>query len=146
MNKYTKLKNKQQTEMNAFPLGAAFSNQQFSDMMSKWGLTETDTDKIYSIGGGCFIRKSDSETFHDMLDRFAEEIAAAIAEDSTGDGFIRDMFYAELANHEYCITYDLTDTLYALGLTVEQINADKRLLHGFKKAEKQYLKDSKVWL
>lgn len=51
------------------------------------------------------------------------------------------MFYTELANHEYCITYDLTDTIYALGLSVDEINADKRLLHGLNKAVKQYLKD-----
>jgi hypothetical protein len=150
MNRYTALKDRQQKELNAFPLGAAFGNQQFAEMMYemmyKWELTETDTDKIYSIGSGCYLRRSDSQAFHEMLERFDREIAAEIAGDPTGDGFIRDMFYAELANHEYCITYDLTDTLYALGLTLEQINADKRLVRGLQKAEKQYLKDSKARL
>jgi hypothetical protein len=65
----------------------------------------------------------------------------AIAADATGDGFIYDMFYDELANHEYCITYDLDETLDALNLTAEQVNADKRLLHGLNKAEKSYLKN-----
>ena len=50
------------------------------------------------------------------------------------------MFLSELANHEYCITYDLEDTLNALGFTIEEINADKRLLHGLKKAKQDYLK------
>ena len=140
MNKYTQLQNRQQTEMNAFPLGAAFSKKQFAEMMHAWGLTETDTDKIYSIGGGCYIRKSDCKTFHEMLDRHDRERREAIAADATGDGYIQDMFYTELADHEYCITYDLTDTLYALGLSVDDINADKRLLHGLQKAEKEYLK------
>lgn len=146
MNRYTALKDRQQKELNAFPLGAAFGNRQFAEMMYKWELTETDTDRIYSVSSGCYLRRSDSQAFHEMLERFDREIAAEIAGDPTGDGFIRDMFYAELANHEYCITYDLTDALYALGLTVDQINADKRLLHGLKKAEQQYLKDSKAWL
>lgn len=141
MNKYTELKNKQQEEVNAFPLGAAFSKEQFAEMMRKWGLTEDDTDKIYSIGGGCYIRKSDHTAFHEMLDRHDRERKAAIAADTTGDGYIYDMFYTELANHEYCITYDLEETLYALGLSIDEINADKRLIRGLNKAVKQYLKD-----
>lgn len=140
MNAYKQLKDKHQKEMDAFPLGAAFSNQQFIEMMQKWGLTENDADKICSIGGGCFIRKSDKDAFFEMLDRFEKERKAAIAADKTGDGYIYDMFRYELANHEYCYTYDEEDTLDALNLTEEQINADKRLLHGFEKARKDYLK------
>lgn len=89
MNSYQILKDKQQKEMNAFPLGAAFSNKQFAEMMQKWGLTIDDTDKILSIGGGCYIRKSDRDTFHSMLDRFEKERNDAIAADKTGYGFIR---------------------------------------------------------
>ena len=36
--------------------------------------------------------------------------------------------------------YDYEDTFDALGLTAEQVNADKRLLHGLRKATKEYLK------
>lgn len=140
MNKYEELKTRQEKEMNAFPLGACFSKQQFEEMMTKWGLTTTDTDKIYSLGGGCYIRKSDHTAFHEMLKRFKKERSEAIAADTTGDGFIYDMFLSELANHEYCITYDLEETLDVLNLTIEQINADKRLLHGLQKARKEYLK------
>ena len=128
--------------MNAFPLGAAFSDKQFEEMMQKWGLTVNDADKICSIGGGCFIRKSDKAAFFEMLDRFKKEREDAIAADKTGKGYIYDMFLYELANHEYCITYDLTDTLDALNLTAEQVNEDKRLLHGLNKAVKEYLKNS----
>ena len=60
---------------------------------------------------------------------------------SDSEGFIKDMFLYELANHEYCITYDLEDTLDALCLTVDEINSDKRLLRGLEKALSQYLKD-----
>lgn len=141
MNTYKQLKDKHQKEMDAFPLGAAFSNDQFAKMMQGWGLTVDDTDKICPIGAGCFIRKSDKEAFFNMLKRFKDETNAAIAADTTGDGFIYDMFYYELANHEYCITYEYDETFEALGLTEEQIFADKRLLHGLKKAEKDYLKN-----
>ncbi len=145
MNKYEELKNRQQKEMNAFPLGACFSNKQFEEMMQKWGLSVNDTDKIYSIGGGCYIRKIDHTAFHEMLNRFEKEMSDAIAADKTGDGFIYDMFLSELANHEYCITHDLEETFDALDLTVNQINADKRLLHGLKKALKAYLKKAEEY-
>ena len=63
MNTYEQLKSKHQKEMDAFSLGAAFSNKQFKEMMQKWGLTVDDTDKICSIGAGCFIRKTDKKPF-----------------------------------------------------------------------------------
>ena len=141
MNTYEEMKNRQQKEFDAFPMGAAFSNKQFEEMMQKWGLTINDTDKICSIGGGCYIRKTDIESFLALINKTAAELKNAITADLTGDGFIFDMFVYELANHEYCITYDLDDTLDALGLTIEEIKADKRLHYGLNKAIKHYLKN-----
>ena len=141
MNTYEEMKNRQQKEFDAFPMGAAFSNKQFEEMMQKWDLTVNDTDKICSIGGGCYIRKTDIESFLALINKTAAELKNAITADLTGDGFIFDMFVYELANHEYCITYNLDDTLDALGLTIEEIKADKRLHYGLNKAIKHYLKN-----
>lgn len=55
MYKYTykQLKDKQQTEINKFPIGAAFNDKQFYEMMQKWGLTVNDTDnRVQTIYGG----------------------------------------------------------------------------------------------
>ena len=117
MNACKQLKDKHQNEMDAFPLGAAFSKEQFEKMMQGWGLTVNDVDKICSLGCGCFIRKSDKERFLEMSARFKKEMQDAIAADKTGDGFIYEMFLYELANHEYCITYDYEETFDALSLT-----------------------------
>ena len=143
MNAYQEMKDRQQKEFDAFPMGAAFSQQQFQNMMEKWGLTVNDTDKICSIGGGCYIRKADIAAFTTLINKTAAELKNAITADTTGDGFIFDMFVYELANHEYCITYDLEDTLDALGLTPEEVNADKRLSYALNKAIKHYLKNHK---
>lgn len=143
MNTYQILKDKQQAEFNKFPLRAAFSQKQFEEMMNKWNLTVDDTDKICSIGFGCYIRKDDKDAYLKMVKKHKQERLDAVANDKTGNGYIKDMFLYELANHEYCITYDLEDTLDALCLTVEQVNADKRLLNGLNKAIKQYLKNYK---
>lgn len=141
MNTYEEMKNRQQKEFDAFPMGAAFSKKQFEEMMQKWGLTINDTDKICSIGDGCYIKKADIESFLALINKTSVELKNAITSDLTGDGFIFDMFVYELANHEYCITYDLDDTLNALGLTIEEIKADKRLHYGLNKAIKHYLKN-----
>ena len=143
MNAYQEMKDRQQKEFDAFPMRAAFSQQQFQQMMEKWGLTLNDTDKICSIGGGCYIRKADIAAFTTLINKTAAELKNAITADTTGDGFIFDMFVYELANHEYCITYDLEDTLDALGLTPEEVNADELLKHGLNKAIKHYLKNYK---
>ena len=137
MNAYTKLKKKHQDEVNAFPMFFAFSQQQFDEGMKKLGLEPTDTDKIYKLGStGGFYRKSDSEALQEMFSRHVKEEADAIASDPTGDGYIYQMFNYELANHEYGYTWDPEPTLDALGMTMEQIEKDPRLLHGWNKAVK----------
>jgi hypothetical protein len=90
-NAYLALKRKHQEEVNNFPMMFAFSNKQFAEGMAKLGLTENDTDKIYSIGGGGYIRKTDSEALSEMFDRHNKEMKNAIDSDLTGEGFIFDM-------------------------------------------------------
>ncbi len=75
-----------------------------------------------------------------MTARHKAEMAAAIAEDQTGDGFICDMFSYELNNHEYSITYDTSDALEALGLTAAEVAADKRLQRGLALAHRQIMR------
>ncbi|MCK2000804.1 hypothetical protein MZM54_05300 [[Brevibacterium] frigoritolerans] len=129
-NTYSTLKQKHQEEVNNFPMGFAFSNKQFEEAMEKLGLTATDTDKVVSIGGGGFIRKTDSEALGEMWSRHKKEMKDAIDNDTTGDGFIYHMFSYELANHEYGYTGEIEPALDALGLTIDEINASESLLYG----------------
>lgn len=137
MNKYAELKNKIQEEVNNFPLGFAFSNEQFEKMKEELGVKEDS--ELLSIGAGGFIRKTDKDAFHELFNNKAKRFDEAIAEDKTGEGFIKDMFLYELANHEYCITYELDDTLDALDLTYEEVMSDERLLRGLTLAKNEYL-------
>lgn len=135
MNKYQELHDKQQAEVNAFPMFFAFNAKQFEEGMKSLGLKPNEVKKIYKLGNtGGFYRKSDAPAFHEMMMRHSKEKADAIAADPTGDGFIFDMFDYELSNHEYGYTHDPEPTLDALGLTMEQIKSDPRLFHGWKKA------------
>ena len=93
MNKYKELRDRQQAEVNALPLGFAFGKSQFDEMMRGWGLDpEKDLDKIVSIGAGGYIQKKDRSLMHETFDRHRRERKEAIAADQTGEGFIFDMF------------------------------------------------------
>jgi hypothetical protein len=140
-NAYAEMKKLQQERVNALPLMFAFSQQQFNEGMARLGLEPTDTHLITSIGAGGFIRKADVKLFHDTMEALEIEAQAAIDEDTDGTGFIKDMFLYELANHEYCITYDLEPTLDALNLTEDQVMEDPRLIKGLKLAREEYLRN-----
>lgn len=135
---YQQLNEKQQNEVNAFPIGAAFNKKQFEEMMTEWNLKPSDTDKICSIGNGVFIRKANIPAFEALITKFHNEMQEATDNDETGEGFVYQMFAYELANHEYCITYDLEETLDALGYTMEDIQNNTKLSNGLKKALKKY--------
>ena len=135
MNRYAELRNRQQEEFNALPLGFAFGQKQFDEMMRGWGLDpEKDVDKIYSIGAGGYVQKKDADLLHQTRERHDKEMAVANAEDKTGEGFIYEMFLYELENHEYGYTRDTDDTLDALGYTAEEVICDPRLKRGIEKA------------
>ena len=140
---YEQMKDRHQAEWNAFPLMFAFSSEQFDRGMSKLGLLPTDTDKIFRLGNtGGYYRKDDALALKEMTGRHSDELHAAIAADSTGEGFIYDMFSYELANHEYVITYSTDDALNALQLTTEQVQSNPALSHGLSLAIQAQLRGS----
>lgn len=129
---YKKMKDKHQREINEFPMFFAFTKKQFYEGMKKLGLDPSEEHKIYKLGGsGGFYKKSDATKLNEMFKRHEYEMKKAMEED---DDFIFDMFNYELSNHEYIYTHDVTDTLNALGLTVDEVKNDKRLIDALQKA------------
>lgn len=138
MNAYQTMKEKHQEEFNEFPMVFAFGQKQFDEAMQKLGLKPTETDKICSFGNtGGFYRKDDAHQLHEMFKRQDEERCQALVSD---ENFAFDMFYYELGNHEYSYTNDVTDTLNALGLTMNEVLENKNLARALDKACKA-LKD-----
>ena len=136
VNKYKLLKEKHQKEIEEFPMFFAFNQQQFNEGMLSVGLNPDDTAAIYKIGRtGGYFRKSDSKRFEDMMRRHGDERQKSIDGDTTGDGYIFDMFFYELCNHEYGYSGELSDTLDALGLSIDEINASPKLKYALNKAK-----------
>ena len=132
MNRYDEYRERTQKRYNEFPQGFAFSTKQLEEQMQKLGVT--DKSELVGIGHGGFIRKTDKQAYLNMVQEINKELETLIADDKDGSGFIFDMFYSELNNHEYSYTYDIEDTLNALGYTESDIQNDKRLANGLSKA------------
>ena len=135
MSKYSTFKKSKQQKVDEFPMMFAFSQEQLEEGKARLGVT--DNKELLSIGAGGFIRKSDREKFDNLFIQLDKELA----ENLNDDEFLYEAFLYELANHEYCYSWDLTDSLDVLGLTVEQVKSDDRMYSILKKAIVQYKED-----
>lgn len=132
METYKQMKDRHQAEVNALPLAFAFSHDRYLERLAAWNITEEEAEAgaILSIGAGGFIRATDEELVKSTFERIHDETEAAIAADTTGTGFIYEMFLYELNNHEFSYTQDTDDTLTALGFTEADINDNPALKAG----------------
>ena len=139
METYRQMKDRQQKEVNDFLKKYAFfafSKDQFEKGMKSLGLS--DTEKLCYLGySGGYILKEHVSEFAEMMKRFDEERAAAIADQEHGKEFALQMFRYELANHEYTYTLDFYETIEALGYSVDDINNNDRLLEALREAARQ---------
>ena len=137
-NAYAALIEKHTKDYEDFPFFYAFSKERFEAGMRKFGFEPNELDKIGVIGSlNAYYRRSDEPRLVEMLVRHGKEMQDAIDGDSTGEGFIFDMFSYELWNHEFSVTNDVSDALKALGMTEDEVNASEKMRHGLKLAIKK---------
>lgn len=142
MSKYLEIKNNNQKRFNDFSEKHiywifAFSNKEFDEKLKEHDLTKKD---IISIGAGGFIKREHRELYLNKLNELNN--CDPFEQIKHDDAEVKKAFIYELANHEYCITYNLDDALDALGITFEELENDERLLKIMIQAQKEYLKDS----
>lgn len=141
MIKYLELHKKNQELFNEFANDhliwiIAFSESKMIAELDKHNLKPED---VTSIGGGGFIRKSDIKLYNELYKKMSNVIAEI--KDNKQD--LKDAFIYELGNHEYCITYDLDDTLDALNLTREDLQNDPEMALLMNDAILEYLSNCK---
>ena len=139
METYQKLKARHENEVNALPLGFAFSEEQFEEMKLKLGVKENN--ELYRLGStGGILRKVDSELIHGTFKRHAEERRKAIfTETGINTEYVQSMFYYEMCNHEFGINWDgKAEVLSACDLNEKQLNSIPELNQAWNAAEKQY--------
>jgi hypothetical protein len=104
------------------------------------GLTVDDVDQVYKVPGGGFMKRSEFHLLPEMISRHHDEMQAAIDQDTSGTGFILDMFDYELGNHEFIITHDTGPALDHLGLSEKDIEKNPALENGLRLAIKEQRK------
>ena len=132
--KYTDLKMKQQDEFNKFPLMAAFNDKQFEEGMKQLGVKKVS--ELYSIGGGCYIRKKDSNKLQDLLNKQQKELKEFLKDDDN----LKDMFVYEMQNHEYQLTGDDEEVIRGCNLAYKTVMEDERMLDIYNQARAEFHK------
>lgn len=146
VNSYCEFRKEQDETLNEFlqlKTIVAFSKESLNDRMREKGISEDDFVKEWvQVVGGTFMRKSDIPRLEEIARESDLELRRRILDDLNGDGFILDMFYYELSNHEYCITKDSSETLEILGISEDEIRENPKLKKGFLNAIRYALEDS----
>ena len=136
---YDELRAKHQEKVNSLPMYFAFSDAQFDELMQKLGYQEKEKflNDICTIGAGSIVLKKDLDSILKTFQENEKEMEKAFEDDD----FLQSAFEFELGNHEYIITYDITDTLEALGISFNEYNENERIKKLMNQAIKNYKKD-----
>ena len=147
MNQYKRLSDDHQKRVSAFLDKYALfacNDKQFQEGLQRLGISREDAGrKLVRMGGtGGFMLKDRSGEYNTLAETIAAETDAAVHDPVNGPGFAYDMFYYELANHEYSYTGRAEDALDALGYTWEDVQKDEILKAALKRAAEDVMRDS----
>lgn len=136
-NSYTEFKERQQKETNDLPIHFAFGDRQLQEKAEELGFSNVDEmiQNVTGIGAGGFVLKNDLYLVLDTFKRHSLEMDEALK----NDDFLKEAFEYELGNHEYIITYDVSDALRPLGITYEEYQANERYQRIMKEAVRNYM-------
>ena len=139
MTKYENIKKLHEEEINKLPIHFAFGDRQLEEKAKELGFKDTKEliKNITGMGAGGFVLNKDFDMVMETMKRQAEEMQKLIDLD---DEFLESAFEYELGNHEYIITYDITDTLRALGIKKEEYLNSDRMQKLMGNAKEKYLK------
>lgn len=139
MESYQSIKARHQAEVNAFPIGAAFSDKQLEEMMQKFGLPNDKTGyaQIVSLGFGAFIMRKDVPAWNAMAERHEKEMK----EFRKSRKELKEGFRYEFANHECQFIRDDDAVCAKFGLTYEEVQNDPELKKIYDEAWKLFWAD-----
>ena len=95
---YREYREVKQKSFDELPIFFAFGMRQFKEAMEERGLTEKDTDKIYSLGAGGYYLRSDAPLIRAWFSKKDE-----LPELMKNYEFAEDAFFYEMKNHEFGI-------------------------------------------
>ena len=140
--KYLEIKEKQKKEIESLPIYFAFGNKQLEEKVKELGFKNVDEmlENVTGIGAGGFVLVKDYDKVMNTFTKQREELKNLIDND---DEFVIDAFEYELGNHEFVITYDITETLNSLNIKYDMYKENERLQDLMEKAKNKYLEEMK---
>jgi hypothetical protein len=133
-NLYSEFKTRAEKRISDFDhLFFAFSKQQFDEGMKRIGLDPQFPSLVTCVNNCGFVDKTYLGKWENINRITLEELERGMNDDA----FLYDAFLYELGNHEFIITYDLSDTLDVFGLTMETMTEQQRII--LLKAKQDYL-------
>lgn len=142
--RYMELRDKHQRRFDEFAkanMFFAFSDSQAIEGMEKLGLNahnKNDLKKVVSVFGGGYCLRSAVDELKSIMNENDRELHAWI---TTSEENAYDALLTELYNHEYCITGDHSDGIYACGLSVDEINESPMLQRALHRAAREAAKE-----
>ena len=133
------MKERHQAEVNAFPLGAAFSDKQFAEMMQKFGLPNDKSGyaQIVSLGAGAFLRKADIPAWEEMMSRHQRELKELRKNRKELVEALRYQF----ANYECQFMREDERVCASVGLDWDEVQKDADLMKIYNQAWKLFWED-----
>lgn len=128
---YSDFKLAEREAIEALPIEFAFNDDQFHDMLEKFGLTLDEKDKLRRIPGGGFCLATDAKMIVETMLSWSRKLSEMI---KTDDEFAVDALRYELDNHEYGYTGEPDDALLELGLPSDVNKLDERMKNLFCRA------------
>ena len=138
MESYLQIKARHQAEVNAFPIGAAFSDKQVAEMMEKFGLPNDKSgySQIVSLGYGVFIMKKDVPAWREMTERHDRELK----EMRKSRKELKKALFYEFGNHESQFNLDEVAVCNSVGLEWEEVQNDEELHKLFNDTYREFMR------
>ena len=132
METYKQMSERHQKIVDSLPIYYALSDEQLDTKLAEIGCSLKD---VMPFGYGGFHKREDKELIKATFKKLAKEMKDALK----NYDFLVSAFRYELANHEYCVTFEPDDTFAALGLSVKDVYTSEFKLSAFKEARQAYL-------
>lgn len=134
--KFKRLKEKDFNDILSEYWFFAFSTDDLYKWLEKlWIDKDKDnlSEKLLKTWAGWYILKEKYNEYTSMQENYPNQLKEFLENEEN----LLEAFYYELWNHEYVITYDITDTLNALWLKYDEMSENQKVI--LEKAKKEYL-------
>lgn len=132
---YSDLRDRQQQEVNDFPIAYAFNEEQLKEALVKLG-AESTKECVTVFGHGDIVKKENAPKLISMLKRHTVELHEALKDKEFAEG----AFLYEMNNHEYCINWEGDENvLGCFSLTFEMLR-EMGLEDTYRRARKEHMR------